>query len=1160
MAQVPFKYLSLLRQLEDDCFLAEPLLFPGLERFGSAQKSLLRTVDSCVKKGLTSCPLLDLHRHELLSSATLDTVDIEIEPPRHVEWWRKSISIKFHVIRFAQDSTYQRAYVPALGIEVLATSQEELDEQLPSEIRFAMARRKALTSLPELVHLARCKKVTKKFNEISITPKSPKQRAQAEGVEEPKDKVLNEVADLLITLDLPPVYEVKSSVNRLAEALAPGKGQSVLLVGPTGVGKTAIFNEVVSNRAKFELGECDFWSTCGSRIVAGQTGFGMWQERCRLVIDEVSKSKAILHLGNLVELIEVGRTMNSNLGVASFLRPFIERGVITTVAECTKEELAIIERDQPQIARVFYKVIIEEPSREEGRLILLQSSLAAKPSPLPKATTEEDVDDEEAEKTDDTAAEAVEDEDGVWRRKEQQEQQEQTIDYLQLVGGKDGPLTLEAIETIDRLHDRFAAYSAYPGRPLLFLRNMLRDREQQFVDSETSITAKSFSQITATEVTEAFSRQTGLPTFMVDDEAPLDIEKTKKWFGKRVIGQPEAVNLVVDMLAMTKADLGRPHKPLSSFLFIGPTGVGKTEMAKTLAEYLFASRDRLSRFDMSEFSSPHAVKRLIGGVFGSEGLLTAKVREQPFSVILFDEIEKAHPLFFDMLLQILGEGRLTDAGGRLGSFCSSVIIMTSNLGAEEVTKNVVGFGDEVRNALESKFIEEVRSFFRPELFNRIEKVVPFAHLNEETIRSIAHREVDRMRRLDGILHGPLQIDIDEDAINWLAQNGYDDTYGARPLKRFMEKELLIPLADAVNGDKSGQLLQATIRAKDEGLAIEVTPFTDEEGRCHRFAFDELSLNRVSKNCARLRRQVHRAEESPIIRHLGNEVFRLKKLKERIRRKSLKGRRLSPQDARAQKELANLPLLRTTVERFKDTKDRIDELEEQTLISLYRRIEDENEEEKLQQLILKEWTNWQNLKLDLYCQQLMSPHTVTVAMFCRSDQHTRFLAKAYMAIGEKLQATMKVCWLHHYVDKKKEDIVKLMVVEKETKSIQKLISAIPDDNVGVVLALAAPNIAAYFQQEGGLHEFRGERLGKDMLVMVKDQELADFVIPKGVWHKGFVKSGQRRRVYRKNSHQLDDLVLKEKFKWTGNQMAQALEEAMTNLLWKRVNEKLGLLVQ
>ncbi len=1178
MADIPFKLVTLVQKLEDECYLAEPLLFPGLSKFGNAAKTLRRAVENAVKKELGEKPLDDIHRHSLPGPIKLETFELEVEPPRNVQWWRKPITIKFHVVHYSHGDHYVRAYVPALGIEVVATNREELDEQLPIEIKFALSRRKALTSLYELTHLDRVAKIKSESREITVPIKNAKQRALADESEEAKDSILNEVADLLITLPLPEAFEVEEQVQRLAEALAPGKGQSVLLVGPSGVGKTAVFNQLVSDRHKYGLGANDFWSTCGSRLVAGQSGFGMWEARCRNVIDELAKRKAILHLGNLVELTEVGRSTTSNLGVASFLRPFMERGVFVAVAECTEEELAIIERDYPQITGAFFQLTLEQPTREQGRLILLQTALAAqksKPKPKKKKASEkaeeaieaddaEDTDD--ASEADDSSSDADDaalgeeaDDDGIWRKKKSQKNAApKEVDYLELVGGKDGPISLEAIETIDRLHDRFATYSAYPGRPITFLKNLLRSREQHFIEAETMLSASSFEQINESEVTTAFSRQTGLPQFMLDDRVELKLTETHDWFSKRVIGQEEAVDLVVDMLARTKADLGRPRQPLASFLFIGPTGVGKTEMAKTLALYLFGSRDRMGRFDMSEFASPMDVKRLIGGVFGAEGLLTAKVREQPFSVILFDEIEKADPLFFDMLLQILGEGRLTDAGGRLASFTSTVVIMTSNLGAARIRRKVPGFGHESGGPIERHFVEEVRSFFRPELFNRIECVVPFAPLEKETIRQITHREIAQLQKLDGFLHGPLQLSIDDEAKNYLADNGYDDVYGARPLKRYIEKQLLVPLAEEVNGDNSGQMMDAKVTVfNDKQLSITVEPLINEFGRSQRFALGELSLNTVVKSCAQLRRQVHKAEDSDTIRRISNEVYRLKKVKERLRRKNLKGRRLSPKDGRAQKELAVLPALKKLQDRFFGIKGGVDSLEESSLLALYNRIEDDKVENKLRKDLKIKSSQWMDLKMDLYCRQFVHPHLVTMALYSTSPPHMVKLAKAYLDIALGQGAKIKVSWLEHYVDKKKKDVVEIKEVEKETQNPQKLLGALPKEYVGILLEMRAKNIAASYQQEGGLHEFRGEKLGKEVLVLCKDMPLDKYAPTAAVVHKNFIKSGKRRRVYRRTARLLDDLVLQDKFRWTEDKMAEALEEAIVNLMWKNINSALGL---
>ena len=241
---------------------------------------------------------------------------------------------------------------------------------------------------------------------------------------------------------------------------------------------------------------------------------------------------------------------------------------------------------------------------------------------------------------------------------------------------------------------------------------------------------------------------------------PLDLAGTHAWFAARVVGQSDAVNLVTDLLATVKAGLTRPNRPIASLLFIGPTGVGKTEMAKAVAEFLFGSKDRLTRFDMSEYADPVAVRRLVGGAFGSEGLLTAKVREQPFSVLLLDEVEKADGSFFDLLLQVLGEARLTDAGGRLADFRNTVVILTSNLGAESYRRGTPGFVGSGVGKAESQehFARAVEQFLRPEMFNRLDRIVPFAPLGTEVIRTIADREWQKVLHRDGVRFRELTLD------------------------------------------------------------------------------------------------------------------------------------------------------------------------------------------------------------------------------------------------------------------------------------------------------------------------------------------------------------------------------------------------------------------
>jgi MoxR-like ATPase len=402
-----------------------------------------------------------------------------------------------------------------------------------------------------------------------------------------------------------------------------------------------------------------------------------------------------------------------------------------------------------------------------------------------------------------------------------------------------------------------------------FLRNLLTDQPPAL-------------PVAGRTVTEAFARETGLPLVLLEDEVPLDLAEATAWFSQRVIGQGEAVDLVVDLLATVKAALNRPRKPIASLLFIGPTGVGKTEMAKALAEYLFGSRERLTRFDMSEYGDPLAVQRLIGGLGSSEGILTARVREQPFSVILLDEVEKAHPQLFDLLLQVLGEGRLTDAAGRLADFCNSVVIMTSNLGAESYLQGDFGLlpSGPSRQRAREHFVHEVQSAVRPELFNRIDRIVPFAPLDEETTRKIAVRELDLLQQRDGIRYRGVTVEMAAEVSAWLAQHGYDIRYGARPLKRAIERQLLAPLATLMNDYTADTPLRVQVAVRDDAVRVQVRARTEEGGQqvaAGGLAGAEVQL---AERCQGLRRSLQQLNAAGAALEVNNEIFRLERMQKK----------------------------------------------------------------------------------------------------------------------------------------------------------------------------------------------------------------------------------------------------------------------------------------
>lgn len=631
----------------DEVELAEALCLPEISALDERERkwrSCLHAKAKAILEDAQLSPAISLHRRKLVATVEKDSVDVTFEPARRSPDWEQPAILKFHYVRWTEEDLHH-AVVPGLGVHVFATRAALVPERVEAHIRLVLAGRGRRLSLRRLAEVSRISEIRPGTLEVSVHRKTPKQIDSATEPEDTKQSVLNKLAEELppliprpgdtaptssVSAEIPAAFELESELRQLAEGLAGANRRSVLIVGAPGIGKTALVRELARRRGAFGFAHTPFWSTSGARLMTGPIGFGMWQERCQSMCREISKSHAILHLNNLGELLEVGKASRGEQSVGSFLRPWIARGEVLAIAECTPEQVSAIERDEPHLLAAFQQFVLAERTAEQTQVILRR---------VMEATAGKPATDTEANET--------------------------------------------ALTRLHRLHQRYGTYSANPGRPLRFLKNLLSDKFPE-------------KQMSEAQVIAAFSRETGLPVVLLDDEVPLDLESTVDWFAQHVIGQPDAVQRVVDLLVMIKARLSRPRKPLASFLFIGPTGTGKTEMAKTLARFLFGDPSRLVRFDLNEFSDPVSVQRLIGGCeAGSpEGLLTARIREQPFSVVLLDEFEKADANFFDLLLQILGDGRLTDAAGRVADFCNSVIVMTSNLGAEGFQRGPTGFRKE----------------------------------------------------------------------------------------------------------------------------------------------------------------------------------------------------------------------------------------------------------------------------------------------------------------------------------------------------------------------------------------------------------------------------------------------------------------------------------
>ena len=469
-------------------------------------------------------------------------------------------------------------------------------------------------------------------------------------------------------------------------------------------------------------------------------GMGMWQQRCHKLIREANQTQAILHLGSITELMEAGK-IDGQPGVASMLRQSVARGKLQAIAECTPEQLAVVERDDPMLLRAFAKMEIAEA--EPSRIIDILTQAAK---------------DRSARTTN------------------------QLQRTLGMAAAKPVRFTPQAIEELHRLHSRYATYSALPSQPLRLMQTMLEKLERP-------------AEFAAMQVAAAFSAQTGLPEFLVNDAVPIDLEAIDRQLTSHVIGQAEPAELIVNLLATLKARMIRPGRPFASLLFIGPTGVGKTEMAKALAKLLYSDTRRMIRIDMSEYSSPWSAMKLIGRQGDGDGTLTSPIREQPFSVVLLDEFEKADPTVFDMLLQLLGEGRLTDSQGRLADFRNAVVIMTSNLGVESYKDSAFGFGELDAAGWRAHFEREVQRFVRPELLGRIDRIIPFRPLPPDVVRRIAIRETELLKGRAGLRYSDATLEFTSAAIDLLSQVGYQPKYGARPLRRAIEQLVTIPLAD-----------------------------------------------------------------------------------------------------------------------------------------------------------------------------------------------------------------------------------------------------------------------------------------------------------------------------------------------------------------------------
>ncbi|MEQ8787301.1 MAG: AAA family ATPase [Pirellulaceae bacterium] len=1104
MPQIEIPFTTLFEQRENGQLLARPLLLDDVSCLGDSADKLMSKVAARVREVLENTPNVAVHRHLFAGELGQEVVAVEIEPTKRTTAWRRKLEIPLHVVHWRHGREAHVALVPALGIEVIAEDEKQLADRVLRHIHFTLMRTGRTQSLAQLIQLDRTVSLEIRAQTQTIKLRTPKQHNEARRHREDEEKsTLSDVADEWRAKDFTPAYQRDDLVMQLQEYLATPHRESVLLVGPSGVGKTTLLTEIVRRKS---LRGVRVYGTAGSRIVAGMSGFGMWQDRCRKLIADIRRRDGILHVGSLVELIEVGKYAGNEEGIAGFLRPYIARGDITVVAECTPEQLAVIERRDSTVLDAFRQLTVVPPTREQGQSILLSCA-------------------------------------------------------LETTGGKprkESPIDAEALETLDRLHRRFATYSAFPGRPLRFLRDLLAAHHEQ-------------GTIDASRVTGAFADETGLPRFLLDDAHPLDLAATLAWFRERIIAQEEPVRLIVDLLATLKAELSRRGRPIASMLFIGPTGVGKTETAKALAEFLYRDPKRMIRIDMSEYADPLSVERLTGGSCAAEGLLTGKIRQQPFSVVLLDEFEKAHPLFFDLLLQVLGEGRLTDSVGRVADFANAVVIMTSNLGARSFQNASLGFADTRHTAggAREHFEREVRQTVRPELFNRIDRIVPFLPLDREAAAGIARRTIELLRQRDGLRFRDVAFACDDEAAAHLAEEGYSVVYGARPLQRAVERAVVAPLAHRLNTYDGDLPLAATIsfdhKTPDARLVVDLAPAIDTQVRRRRRDDERTNLLRCVEHGLLTRRRSQAISGGAQALSLRNELYQLEQLERRLDKKKAAGRR-RPYD-----HLGRLSHLKRVVLEIDRLTADAAALEDEILTAFHSQSQHaaestpawESSLEAIDARMLASARSMLRMRYD-------KPNRAALLIFGQTTANVVQLARVYLEVIGRRQGGVNLWEIVQEPAARKKPLSAIQIPVSdlpEGSQRRPFVDLLPianrdawleqprDDAFGAVLAIECEDAVPLLEDETGLHVFQRQGKHAACLVQVSDRPVKQLEAPAAALRRGGVGVKPARRTYDLQRRTIDEPQLSSPilFRRLEETLADRLEEQFDEKVWRDVEQ-------